>query len=327
MADITNSANQERSMPDFSDPRKWKLLSACPLCGASHLSLKVTARDRHYGNPGTFKVMECGECGVYFLNPMPTPDYLSSAYPDNYYAHALKASEAPQGLIRRVKKILRTVLFNRKTKDPEFSSPGRVLDVGSGYGVFLSQMKRDGWEVYGVEPDCEAAARGRQEGLNIFGGFIEQAQFPSDYFDYVRSNHSFEHVHNPRELLREMRRVIKPTGYLFIGVPNVRGLAARIFGTYWWYLGAPVHTFGYCPRTLRALLESEGFSVESVKYNSEYAGIFGSLQIYLNRNNGRMSNDGRVIHSRVLMVAGHWAGRLLDLLRAGDCIEVIARRR
>lgn len=316
-------AHEDKLMPDFSDRRYWGILTACPLCGGFRFHHEVTARDPHYGNPGTFRIAECDDCGMHFLNPMPTKEYLSSAYPDNYYAHAPGGSKS---MTRRIKKILRILLcFRQNTKDPKFSHPGRVLDVGCGYGFFLAPMKEKGWAVYGVEPDAVAAERGRRNGIDIFAGFIDQANYPSGYFDYVRSNHSFEHVHNPKEVLREMRRVIKPTGYLFIGVPNVKGLMARIFGAHWWYLGAPVHTFGYCPETLESLLVSEGFKVESVKYNSTFAGIFGSLQIYLDRNNGKLSEDGFIVRNPVLMVIGHWMARILDLLKVGDCIEVIAR--
>ncbi len=122
-----------------------------------------------------------------------------------------------------------------------------------------------------------------------------------------------------------MRRIVKPTGLLFIGVPNVAGMMARVYGTYWWYLGAPVHPFGYNPDSLRRILSESGFEVERVNYNSTFAGFFGSLQLYLNRNNGKLGEDGWITQNRVLMVIGHWIARIIDLMRMGDCIEVIAR--
>lgn len=166
---------------------------------------------------------------------------------------------------------------------------------------------------------------GQQAGIDIRAGTIDAAGFESEMFDYVRSNHSFEHLHNPREVLSEIRRILKPNGLLFIGVPNVAGLASKIFGTYWWYLGAPVHTFGYSPSSLSHLLIKAGFEIKQVKYNSTFAGIFGSLQIYWNRRNGRNSEDGWIFQSRVLRVFGHWLARLSDLFHSGDCIEVIAQ--
>jgi SAM-dependent methyltransferase len=259
---------------------------------------------------------------------MPTLDYLSNAYPTDYYSYAPMNPEIEKSkLKKRIMRALRTLLFYHQgmTGNPKFKTPGRMLDFGCGSGSFLAEMRDKGWKVHGVELDALAAERGRSQGFDIFGGTIDDAGYESASFDYVRSNHSFEHIHNPREVLREMRRIVKPTGVVFIGVPNVSGLMARLYGTYWWYLGAPVHPFGYNPDTLGRLLSESGFKVERVNYNSSFSGIFGSLQLYLNRNNGKLGEDGWITHNRVLMVIGYWAARTLDFLRSGDCIEVIAR--
>lgn len=314
----------QKAAPDFSDMSQWEHLSVCPLCSHGTLHTVIHAPDRHYGNPGLFRIVACDSCELNFLNPMPTLAYLSNAYPANYYAYAPAIPQS--GRWRVIKSVLRYMLcYLPATGDPKFKRPGKMLDIGCGSGTFLAMMREKGWEVQGVELDAAAAERGRQDGLEIFSGTIDSANLPSAVFDYVRSNHSFEHIHNPREVLKEIRRILKPTGHLFIGVPNVKGLMARLCGAYWWYLGAPVHPFGYCPVTLGRLLAEEGFKVERVNYNSRWAGLFGSLQLYLNRSNGKMGEDGWIAHNRVLVVIGHWAARFLDLLHLGDCIEIIAR--
>lgn len=325
---VTTFAQTRNSMPDFSDQSQWGKLSFCPLCGDGDFHTVIVARDRHYGNPGLFPVVECSNCGLNFLNPMPTLNYLSNAYPTDYYSYAPPRSEIKRSKLRkRVMRALRYLVFYDfgLTRDPKFKTPGTMLDFGCGSGTFLAMMREKGWNVHGVELDPVAAERGRKEGIDIFGGTIDSAGYPSASFDYVRSNHSFEHIHNPREVLREIRRIVKPTGLVFIGVPNVAGMMARFYGTYWWYLGAPVHPFGYSPETLGRLLSESGFKVERVNYNSNFAGIFGSLQLYLNRDNGKLGEDGWITHRRLLMVIGNWAARVIDFLRRGDCIEVIAR--
>lgn len=325
---VTTSAHTRNLIPDFSDQRQWEGLSSCPLCGEGDFHITIQACDRHYGNPGRFPIAECSNCGLNFLNPMPTLSYLSDAYPINYYSYAPPIPEIGKSKLRRhVIRVLRCLFFRDlgSTGDPMFKTPGTMLDFGCGSGRFLASMREKGWKVQGVELDTLAAERGRKEGLDIFAGTINAAEYPSATFDYVRSNHSFEHLHNPRETLREIRRIMKPTGLLFIGVPNVAGLMARTYGTYWWYLGAPVHPFGYSPATLGRLLAQEGFKVEQVNYNSNFAGIFGSLQLYLNRNNGKLGEDGWITRSRILTLVGYWAARVIDSLHKGDCIEVISR--
>jgi SAM-dependent methyltransferase len=318
----------QKPFPDFSDHRLWESLSACPLCGATSFRKAFDARDRHYGNPGTFPVMCCGGCGVYFLNPMPTLEYLSNAYPRDYYAYSVpSAARTPGPLRKRMWRLIRHLIFFTSgwTGDPKFPRPGSMLDIGCGAGHFLFYMREKGWTVRGVELNSDAAAAGREGGLDIFGGTLHDAELPSAAFDYVRSNHSFEHIHNPREVLREIRRIVRPGGRLFIGVPNLAGLMPKMWGPYWWYLGAPVHTYGYTPASISRLLAEEGFQVEKISYNSTFAGITGSLQIWLNRNNGKGSEEGWVVKSLALRLFGHWLARIIDLFRAGDCMEVIAR--
>ncbi len=324
---MSNSLSLEDARADLRNEHFWQSLSCCPLCGRSAFAALFAARDRHYGNAGVFPVVECESCKLWFLNPMPTMAYLSGAYPSDYYSYSPPPlNDLAVMNIQRTKKLVRRLVGfqSGRTGDPKFLRPGKVLDVGCGAGAFLLELRDNHWDVHGVELSLQAAARGRAQGLDIFGGTIEQAQYPDSTFDYIRSNHSFEHIHNPREVLREMRRTIKPNGLIFIGVPNVKGLMSRLFGNYWWYLGAPVHTSGYSPETLQELLKQEGFRVVKVNYNSTFGGVFGSLQIFLNRDNGRSSDEGWVFQNRAMRLLGHWIARWTDFFRTGDCIEVIA---
>lgn len=257
-----------------------------------------------------------------FVNPMLSDGELSTLYPDDYYAYQ------DRGARNQGKEILKKLLgIQLKTCDPAFSVPGRMLDLGCGTGWYLSEMRALGWEVHGVEISARAAELGRTRyGLNIFPGTLRSANFPSDFFHYIRANHSFEHISCPGETLDEIRRILRRDGKVLIGVPNVDGLNARLFRQYWWYLGVPVHPFTYSALTLSHLLEQHKFVVQRVSYNSDYSGILGSAQIWLNRNNGKKSTEGLLIRNPVFKVLCHWAAKGIDLLHLGDAIEVIATK-
>ena len=295
-------------------------LKHCPLCeGDKHEELYL-AKDRHYGIPGVYRIVRCAGCSLVFLNPMYSDQELSKLYPSDYYAYQDNFGSS------RWKHLAKQILrYRLGTQDPIFPVPGRMLDLGCGAGWFMCGMRDAGWETLGVEINSLAAELGRKTaGLNIFSGTLEQANFPSEWFDYVRSNHSFEHISCPGETLDEIRRVLKPNGKALIGVPNIASLNARIFGPYWWYLGAPVHPFTYSVKTLCGLLRKHCFSAEKITYNSDFAGILGSFQIWLNRGNGRKSAEGITINNPLLRVPCHWAARFIDLWRLGDAVEVTA---
>jgi SAM-dependent methyltransferase len=297
-------------------------LVRCPLCQSQELARWLDGYDPHYGNSGVFPIFECGTCSVKFLNPMPTPPYLEKAYPAEYYAY-----QAAPGVDSVPIKILRRLIFYdpRRTGDPKFQKPGRMVDIGCGTGEFLLGMRAAGWQVEGVEMSRAAAESARRlHGLDIFGGTLCDARLPEAAFDYVRLNHSFEHMTDPIQVLAEIRRIIKPNGRLFIGVPNGASLAARMFGRYWWNLGPPVHPFTYNIASLRYLLSQGGFTVLRVGYNSNFSGLLGSCQILLNHSRGTSSSDGAVLRNPLLKLFGHWTAKAIDLLRMGDCIEITA---
>jgi SAM-dependent methyltransferase len=253
---------------------------------------------------------------------MYSDEELSALYPIDYYAYQDGFSHS------RWKEIAKRLLWFRiGTRDPQFESPGRILDLGCGAGWFLREMRDKGWDAYGVEINSTAAGLGRSKaGLNIFAGTLQQARFPSEFFEYVRANHSFEHISCPSETLEEVWRIMRPGGRLLIGVPNVGGLNARFFKEYWWYLGAPVHPYTYSAKTLPQLLRKHHFEIMKVTYNSDYTGILGSCQIWANKTNGRKSTEGALINNPVLRVLSHWTAKCVDLFKAGDAIEVIATK-
>jgi len=251
---------------------------------------------------------------------MYSDEELSALYPHDYYAY--QEFQASATWKKLAKKMLGCKVA---TKDPDFSSAGIMLDIGCGTGWSLIPWRDAGWKVHGVEISQTAAELGRDnENIDIFPGTVQEAKFGSHSFDYIRMNHSFEHMSRPDQVLNEVYRILKDSGILLIGVPNLDSFNAKLFGANWWYLGAPVHTFTYSVATLSALLRKSGFIVQKVNFNSDGFGVVGSLQILCNRTSGRRSSEGRFINSVALKVIGHWIAKVFDLLKRGDCIEVIA---
>jgi SAM-dependent methyltransferase len=295
-------------------------LETCPCCGQSARQPHLRTRDFHYGLAGEFSTMRCSGCGLVFMDPMPSVADLAALYPEDYYSF-----RPPQLQPTWRRAVKRWFGLQRYTYLPHFEKPGRMLDLGCGSGDYMLEMKARGWETYGSELSASAAAAGRRARLDIRSGELRTAGFPSEYFDFVRLNHSLEHIPNPLEVLPEVRRVLKPGGKLFIGVPNINGLWARVFGRYWWYLTLPVHAFQYSPATLTMLLERTGFKVLEVRFNSDAGGNLGSIQLYLKRNSA-LPAEGVLVRSLVLRPFATAISKLLDLLNAGDCMEVIATR-
>lgn len=295
------------------------VLKNCPLCGSVEIAEWLWASDPHYGIAGYHRLVKCGQCALVFLNPMYSDEELKSLYPADYYAYH---EEVQVGLWKtRAKKFLG---YWQGTKDPEFETPGEMLDVGCGAGSFLASMRARGWSVRGLEINENAARRAQAKGLDVFCGTLNAARFASGTFDYIRASHSFEHMTRPHEVLDEIHRLLKPDGKLLIAVPNYRSLPAHLFAASWYHLCPPVHAFQYSVISLKRLLKMHNFEVVRVVFNSHYAGLLGSLQIWLNRDTQRRSYEGRTFNSYGLRVLSGWLENFADFLRLGDMIEVTA---
>ncbi len=313
---IKNTFNQS---PRFDNARLFTKHHNCPVCRSANIKHILTSHDNHYNVSGQYEHYECRKCLALFLNPMPTEAFLKKAYPTDYYAY--QEHKHDHLIITLLKKLL---FMYYTTGDPTFSKPSVMLDIGCGSGEFLALMHAKGWETYGVEPSESAARRGNQHpGLKIHNGTLMTAKFPDRTFDYIRSNHSLEHIPNPHENLSEIARIIKPGGKFFIGVPNTESLAFKIFKSYWWNLGAPQHPINYSERSLKTLVTPYGFKIVSSKTNSPYTGLLGSLQIKVNNKHNKRSDRGAYLDFIPFRIISGFSSRLLDLFKMGDCLEMV----
>nr|WP_232724798.1 class I SAM-dependent methyltransferase [Algoriphagus formosus] len=57
--------------------------------------------------------------------------------------------------------------------------------------------------------------------VETFQGDVWDAKYPDSYFDFIHISHVIEHVLNPKEYILEMKRIVKPGGYIAIGTPNM----------------------------------------------------------------------------------------------------------
>ncbi|WP_420264345.1 class I SAM-dependent methyltransferase [Candidatus Magnetominusculus dajiuhuensis] len=107
----------------------------------------------------------------------------------------------------------------------------RLLEIGSGYGMFLLVAHElEGANVYGIEPAHDEymsfhIARRILESRGMDAECIvdavgENIPFESNYFDIVYSSNVLEHVNNPPLVLQEAYRVLKPGGIMIFVVPN-----------------------------------------------------------------------------------------------------------
>ncbi|HLC98471.1 MAG TPA: class I SAM-dependent methyltransferase [Candidatus Nanoarchaeia archaeon] len=130
--------------------------------------------------------------------------------------------------IRLLEKDIKTKLKGKK-----------VLNVGSGIGSFDIEMQRYGADMHGVEPDPLeyeiAVERINNKNLkqNIEKAVGEGLPYPDSTFDVVTSFQVMEHVRDPGKVIKEMVRVTKKNGIIYINMPNHNSFWEGHYGCFW----------------------------------------------------------------------------------------------
>jgi ubiquinone/menaquinone biosynthesis C-methylase UbiE len=91
----------------------------------------------------------------------------------------------------------------------------RVLEVGSGLGLLASEVATaaEDVRVVGVERSVDQiAAAIRHPHVSYVQGDAHHLEFPDASFDLAYARYVLEHVADPLQVLREMRRVTRPGG-------------------------------------------------------------------------------------------------------------------
>ncbi len=145
--------------------------------------------------------------------------------------------------------------------------PGyRVLDYGAGTGRLAAILRQLGTAVDGVE----AAEPARLEASRRYGFefYPELSAVPTASYDFVVSVEVIEHLTDPHTVLRELRRVLKLGGCLFLTTPSARGLAARVYGARWREAANPFHLVLFTDTALRIALGRAGFGeIECIRFS------------------------------------------------------------
>jgi ubiquinone/menaquinone biosynthesis C-methylase UbiE len=150
---------------------------------------------------------------------------------------------------------------------------GEVLEIGAGTGANF-QYYREGAHVTAIEPDPYMLERARSRAesatatIDLQQVAAETLPFPDAGFDYVIDTLVLCSVRDPRKVLAEIKRVLKPGGelrlYEHVRYQNPIGaLAQDIISPAWQWFGAGCHPNRDTGRTLReAGFELAGVTIE-----------------------------------------------------------------
>lgn len=224
---------------------------SCPLCG--------TAQSRMLFDCGSYFFEKCRNCGLVFQNPRPSQECLIKRYDQDYFNYEIEGEKNFLDLM--IKGLDDIGFFGRKP----VRGDNTFLDIGCAAGILIEYLEKLGWETTGLDV-CRASAEYgiNKRKLNIKINTLEGEAFPDASFSFIHSSHVIEHIADPRSFVREIYRILKPSGTACIVTPNIDGLQARVYRKNW-RLCIADHVILFSKRTLKRLLAEEGFRITGLK--------------------------------------------------------------
>jgi SAM-dependent methyltransferase len=233
-------------------PDGWPRHERCPCCESSQTRYLFSKQDLAHSL--------CGACGFVFLDPYPTDALLDRIYNAAYYPGVRRFVELPKAragqpaaLFSFPEPVLERIIEH--VRHP--ARPGTWLEVGGGVGAFahLAQARLPDWQVHLNELNRDAVAFARDAyGLRTIEGGPDVIAASGMQFDVISMIATLEHVPQPYELLSAFAPLLRPGGYLVIGVPRFSPLNRAISHDASASVTPPYHVSHFDERNLALLL-------------------------------------------------------------------------
>lgn len=227
----------------------------CPMCSSVNLS--------HERKVDGYDLEKCQDCTLVFMNPRCTPDQLEDIY-------SVRDEEALIELYEKIATpdVLATYIRKLDKIEEHVPQRGRILDYACAAGYFFEVAKERGWDAHGYDIGQWAAKAAKKRGLgNMTVGFDFDEYYPADHFDVVYAAQVFEHLLIPADVLKQLLRVLKPGGLLYIDVPNYNTLPIRLNKDDFMLNEPPQHVNYFTPDTLKKLLVEGG--LEDIRLHTQ----------------------------------------------------------
>jgi len=228
------------------------IIIPCPVCN-SFKNYELLFQKNSYN------IVKCNICEFSFINPQPDPSLIFDFYNCSSDEWNSTESELP------VSKFFIKKVFKLQVR-------GNWLDIGCSEGHLLSEAKKIGYTVQGIELNSNAIRKGLMKyGVNILN--IDFLTYRPDYlFEIISMFRLFEHLHDPNNYLNKIWNILIDQGLLIISVPNyLFGIKLyRLSKIFRWIkkiestvnvFSPPGHLLHFTPKTIEQILNKNKFVV------------------------------------------------------------------
>lgn len=256
----------------------------CP-CKGSHLEPEFSYNTPPEGEtpfdigdqPYNRSYSRCRVCGHRFsVNLMDLRGLYGGAYVDVTYRDSLKEVferilALPPEKSDNAGRVATVLKFSCRRFGTNFVPS--LLDIGSGLCVFAYRMKEAGWKCSVIDPDPRSAKHAREVvGVDTFTGDFMSPDFSVlAQFDVVSLNKVLEHVEDPFAMLKRVKQILAPNGFVYFEVPDADAAAKEGSGREEFFIEHH-HVFSVASSAM--LAERAGYKVIEIQRLIEPSGKF-----------------------------------------------------
>ncbi len=281
-------------------PRMSAPVRPCPACADTDDGERLTLDEMMFGLGESFEYVVCPTCAS--LRIAAFPDDVADYYSTKYYSFDIDPEDVlgRPGVRQAVTAVGRSILMGRGVVGDAFDrlsdarvralvskyrsvtvaglSKGletRVLDVGTGAGVLPYLLVLAGLrDVVGTDPFAERD-RTFDNGARLLKRDLADVE---GQFDLVMLHHSLEHVPDPLDTLRQVRKLVAPDGRVLVRIPTVSSQAYDDYGRHWFQLDPPRHFTLFSRDGMSRIASEAGFDVLKVVDDSTAVQFWASAQ-------------------------------------------------
>ncbi len=216
-----------------------------------------------------FNIVQCKECDFVFVNPRLTSKEIFNLYNQDYFLGKGfdKSVQYEEEFNQQAEKtdLLDWDLATLKEKmNLSNNNKSRLLDVGSGMGLFLWKARKKGFEVNGLELSEFACNFMKKKGIEVFNSTIDEYVLPQNHFDIISLREVVEHLTDPLASLKKIYASLKKGGMLFITTGNYNCPERKLKGSNWNYFMPQGHLSIFSNKTIKNFLIKAGYNCVEV---------------------------------------------------------------
>jgi 2-polyprenyl-3-methyl-5-hydroxy-6-metoxy-1,4-benzoquinol methylase len=150
-----------------------------------------------------------------------------------------------------------------------------TLDIGCGQGTFSAALKEKfNANTWGIEPVTAMAKIAETKLDKVLCGLFDEVydELPESYFDCAFCNDVLEHMWEPEEVLKKLKKNLKPNGRVIASIPNFRflgNLKHILLQKDWKYANAGIldrtHMRFFTKKSMERMFLECGYEIELIE--------------------------------------------------------------